>query len=168
MAITRQKKQELLEGLKGVVENALSIAFVHFKGLSTKETDEVRRALKGERVRYMVVKKTLLARTLQQANVAGEAPVLDGEVAIAYLPKDAGDDPSAPARNLNEFVQKFKGKLSFLGGVIENRFLSKVETETFAAIPPAPVLRGMFVNIINSPIQRFVIALNQIAEKKSY
>lgn len=167
MAITRQKKQELLEDLKGIVGGALSIAFVHFKGLSTKETNEVRKALKGEQVRYMVVKKTLLARTLQQANVAGEMPSLDGEVAIAYLPKDAGDDPSAPARSLNEFVQKLKGKLSFLGGVIEGKFLSKPETETFAAIPSTPVLRGMFVNIINSPIQRFVIALNQIAEKKS-
>lgn len=167
MAITRQKKQELLEDLKGIVGGALSIAFVHFKGLSTKETNEVRKALKGEQVRYTVVKKTLLTRTLQQANVAGDMPSLDGEVAIAYLPKEAGDDPSAPARSLNEFVQKLKGKLSFLGGVIEGKFLSKSETETFAAIPSTPVLRGMFVNIINSPIQRFVIALNQIAEKKS-
>ena len=36
-----------------------------------------------------------------------------------------------------------------------------------ATIPPVPVLRGMFVNVINSPIQGFVIALDQIREKKS-
>ena len=30
-----------------------------------------------------------------------------------------------------------------------------------------PVLRGMFVNVINSPIQGLVIALDQIAQKKA-
>ena len=36
-----------------------------------------------------------------------------------------------------------------------------------ATIPPLPVLRGMFVNVINSPLQGLVIALDQIREKKS-
>ncbi len=36
-----------------------------------------------------------------------------------------------------------------------------------ATIPPVPVLRGMFVNVLNSPIQGFVIALDQIAQKKA-
>jgi ribosomal protein L10 len=35
-----------------------------------------------------------------------------------------------------------------------------------ATIPPLQTLRGMFVNLINSPIQRFAVALNQIATKK--
>ena len=36
-----------------------------------------------------------------------------------------------------------------------------------ASIPALPVLRGMFVNVINSPIQGLAVALNQIAEKKA-
>ena len=34
-----------------------------------------------------------------------------------------------------------------------------------ASIPSMQVLRGMFVNVINSPIQGLVIALNAIAVK---
>ena len=37
---------------------------------------------------------------------------------------------------------------------------------SIATIPPLQVLRGMFLNVINSPIQRFAIALGQIAESK--
>jgi len=166
MAITREKKAQLLEQLKEVVTNATSIAFVHFKGVSVAEATELRSALKKEGVRYMVAKKTLLKKTLAEAKVEGELPELDGEVAFAYLPKEAGEDMTAPARNLNEFVKKFKDRLTFLGGVVENRFISKSEVETVASIPPTPVLRGMFVNVINSPIQRFAIALNAIAEKR--
>ncbi|MFQ5541100.1 MAG: hypothetical protein ACE5F4_02550, partial [Candidatus Paceibacteria bacterium] len=60
-----------------------------------------------------------------------------------------------------------KDRLVFLGGIAGNRFLSKGEVETVAAIPPAPILRGMFVNIINSPIQRFAVALGEVAKQKS-
>lgn len=153
--------------LKKIVTNATSIAFVHFKGVSVAEANELRSALKREGVQYMVAKKTLLKRTLDDAKVAGELPALDGEVAFAYLPKEAGDDITAPARNVGEFVKKFKGRLAFLGGVVENRFLSKGEIESVAAIPPVLVLRGMFVTIINSPIQRMAIALAEVAKKRN-
>jgi ribosomal protein L10 len=45
--------------------------------------------------------------------------------------------------------------------------MSKSEIEGIAKIPVTPVLRGMFVNIINSPIQRMVIALGEIAKIKN-
>lgn len=166
MAITKAKKVQLLDTLKGMVTDAVSIVFVHFKGLTTKETNEVRDALKKEGVRFSVVKKTLLKRTLADAGVTGELPELTGEVAIAYLPKGAGDDASVTARGLNGFVKKFKNKLVFLGGVMEGAFLSKGDTEMYAAIPSTQILRGMFANVINSPIQRIAIALGEVAKTK--
>jgi ribosomal protein L10 len=54
-----------------------------------------------------------------------------------------------------------------VGGVFEGRFMDKSEITAIATIPATPVLRGMFVNVINSPIQGLVLALNAIAEKKS-
>ncbi len=92
-------------------------------------------------------------------------PELPGEVAMAHLLE--GTDVTAPGRSLQIFVKKFKDKLRFLGGVLEGRFLSQSEMVAIAQIPATPVLRGMFVNIVNSPIQRFVIALGQIAEKRA-
>ena len=166
MAITREKKAALLGELKDIVSNALSIAFVHFKGLNVQEANELRSALKKDGVQYRVIKKTLLKRVLNDAPIAGDIPALDGEVAFAYIPKETGD-MTAPARSLNDFVKKSKDRLMFLGGVIEQRFISKAEVEVVAAIPPTPVLRGMFVNVINSPIQKLVIALDAIAQKKA-
>lgn len=167
MAITREKKASILASVKEASESAVAMAFVHFKGLTVAEVNELRAELKKEGVRYTVVKKTLLKRALSEAGIAGDMPDLPGEVAFAYLPKENGDDLTAPARTLNAFVKKFKEKLVFLGGVVEGRFLTKEETAEIAAIPPVPVLRGMFVNIINAPIQSFAIALNQIAEKRA-
>lgn len=166
MAITKAKKGELLVALKSAIEGATSAVFVGFNKLTVHEANEVRAALKKEGVTYTVVKKTLLAKSMKDAGVAGEQPDLPGEVALAYLPKAAGDDMTAPARGLQEFVKKFKDKLTLLGGVIENAFASKETVMAIAAVPPVPVLRGMFVNIINSPIQRFAIALGEVSKIK--
>lgn len=167
MAITREKKESLLAEIKEAVSGAAALTFVHFEGLSVPEANEMRNKLREEGVKYTVVKKTLLKRVLDNLGIEGDQPELPGEVAIAYLPKTAGEDTTAPARTLNDFVKEFKERLVFLGGIAEGKFLSKEETNAIAAIPPAPVLRGMFVNVINSPIQGLVIALDQVREKKA-
>jgi|SRR3989344_1939996 len=171
MAITKQKKGEILAKISGVLEETASVVFVGFKGLTVSEVNALRSDLKKDAVRYSVVKKTLLTKALEAQRVEGTLPALPGEVAIAYLSAEASAkadaDITAPARGLQAFVKKLKEKLVFLGGVIEGKYLSKGEMATIAIIPSVPVLRGMFVNIINSPIQRFAIALNQIAEKKA-
>jgi len=92
----------------------------------------------------------------------GEMPNLDGEIAVAF-----SNDAIAPAQSIKEFSGKFKDNLAIVGGVFQGVFKSKEEMTEIASIPPLQVLRGMFVNIINSPIQGFVISLDAIAAKKS-
>ncbi len=171
MAITKAKKVSLLSSATAALRDALSIVFVSFKGLTVAEVTELRAALKQEGVKYTVLKKTLLKRVLDAKGFTGDMPDLPGEVAFAYLPaealaKEGQVDITAPARGLQTFVKKFKEKLGFLGGVLENKYLTREEIVSVATIPATPVLRGMFVNIINSPIQRLVLGLHAIAEKK--
>lgn len=165
MAITKQKKADILSQLGAALSGTASGVFVSFKGLTVAEVTELRRELKKDAVKYQVVKKTLLKRVLTDKNLSGDMPSLDGEVAVAYLA--SGDDLSAPARGLQAFVKKFKEKLAFLGGFVSGAYLSRDEMRALAAIPPVPVLRGMFVNVINSPIQRFAIAMSEVAKTKT-
>jgi large subunit ribosomal protein L10 len=162
MAITKAKKTEVVEKLKDAFKSAASVVFVNFKGLNVGNTTEMRSALKQEGVSYSVAKKTLTKRALEDAKYDGELPQLDGELAVAW-----GDDLIAPSRGVHAFVKKFPENLKILGGVFNGKYMSKAEIEGIATIPPTPVLRGMFVNIINSPIQRFAIALGEIAKKKA-
>ncbi|MBI2618351.1 50S ribosomal protein L10 [Candidatus Kaiserbacteria bacterium] len=162
MAKTKQQKVEILEKIKDAIANAASVVFVNFHGLGVSEANNMRNALKEEGIRYFVSKKTLIRRALEDAKLPGDIPVLDGELAIAW-----GDDSIAPARGINTFATKYEGKLSILGGIFERRLIGKEEMLAIASIPPLKTLYGQFVNIINSPIQGFVMALGQIAEQKS-
>ncbi len=171
MALTKDKKKEILASITGALSKTVSSVFVGFKGVTVAEVNELRAALKKEGVKYTVVKKTLLAKALGEKGYEGEMPELPGEVAFAYLSAEASAnadaDSTAPARALQAFVKKFKEKISLLGGALEGRFLSREEIASVAQIPAMPVLRGMFANIINSPIQRFAIAMNEVAKTKS-
>lgn len=160
MAITKTKKHSIVAEFTEIVENADALAFVQFDKLTVAEAIALRRALRQAGVGYKVGKKTLLKRVLAARGYTGELPELPGEIALAY-----STDAIAPAREVYEFQKKFKDKITLVGGIFEGSFKNKTEMMAIATIPPLQTLRGMFVNIINSPIQRFAIALDQIAKK---
>ena len=161
MALTRTQKEQVVEKLKNAAKTMQSMVFVNFHGLSVALATKMRNALRDQSVTYIVAKKTLLLRALKEMDIKGEIPPLDGEVAVAY-----GDDPVVPANSIAAFIKEHKDSLSILGGIYEGRFVDRGFMEEIASIPPLPVLRGMFLNVIHSPIQGLVIALNQIAEEK--
>ena len=160
MAINKAKKQDILAKLETVRDSSESIVFVHYKGLTVADTTAMRKNLREKGVGYFVAKKTLMNRAFG-TNFKGEMPKLDGEIAIAY-----STDAIAPAQNIKEFSLKFKNNIAIVGGVFQGVFKSQEEMTEIASIPPLQTLRGMFVNVINSPIQGLVIALDAIAAKK--
>lgn len=162
MARTKAQKQEIVAKLKTIIDGASSLVFVNMHKLTVAENMAMRRALKTENVGFFVAKKTLTSLALADKKYTGTQPELVGEFGFAY-----GTDLVAPARGVYAFQKKFKDKLSIVGGVFEDRFINKEEMISIASIPPQQTLYGMFVNVINSPIQRLVIALDQIAQKKS-
>lgn len=164
MAISKDKKRDIVAKLTSAFKDATALAFVGFSKLTVADASKVRAALKGAGVDYYVVKKTLLRRALSEKGYQGEIPELPGEVAVAWT---AGPDTTAPTRGIYAEGRKLKGALTLLGGVFEDAYLDQGKATEIALIPSLPVLRGMFVNVINSPIQGLVIALDQISKKKS-
>lgn len=161
MAITKEKKGEIIAKVKNIVDSSKSVVFVNFHKLPVSESTIVRKELRSKDVQFTVAKKTLTKRVLNDAKISGDMPQLDGELALVY-----SADLLAPAREIYEFQKRFDGKVSILAGVFDGVFKSKVEIEAIASIPSQKTLYAQFVNIINSPIQGFVLALNAIAEKK--
>ncbi|MGB2580668.1 MAG: 50S ribosomal protein L10 [Minisyncoccia bacterium] len=163
MAITKQKKVELVASMTERLSDAKSIVFVNFKALPVSETKMLRRKLSADKVGYFVTKKTLAKRVLTDLKAKGEMPELPGELAIAY-----GDDLLAPARETYAFqtTPRDKGSISIVGGIFDGEYKTQSEMMAIATIPPLQILRGMFVNLINSPIQRFAIAMGEIANSK--
>jgi large subunit ribosomal protein L10 len=162
MALTKEKKKEIYATLSDAIKKNPSVVFVNFHKLNVAGATELRRALRASGVGYVVAKKTLIKKAFTDAGVVtGEMPALDGEVALAY-----STDLIAPAREIYAFQKKFDGAVSLLGGVFEGTYQTKEQSVVLASIPPLKTLYAQFANLINSPIQGFVMALDQIAKGK--
>ncbi len=171
MAITRQKKEEIVARVAAITKSAKTLVFANFKGLTVAQQSEMRKAFRPLGVGYMVAKKSLLNLALKAAGYKGEVPELQGEIALAYAPADLSADNTksdelvAP-RELAVFVKKFGERLAFAGGVFGGKYVSKDEIISIAAIPGIETLRAQFVQLINSPLSRFAIVLQAKADKK--
>lgn len=161
MAISKAKKQDILAKLEDVRDGSESIVFVHYNGLTVADTTAMRKDLREKGVGYFVAKKTLMKRAFGE-KFTGEMPDLEGEIALAY-----SSDALSPAQNIKEFSGKFKDNIAIVGGVFQGVYKNQEEMTEIASIPPLQTLRGMFVNVINSPIQGLAVALDAIATKKA-
>ena len=158
--LQKSKKEEMIKDLEGAIKNSQSLVFVNFHGLKVSDETKLRRSLRDKGVSYKVSRKTLLKRALL-GKATGEIPELAGEVAVAY-----SEDQLASAREIYNFQKGNKGLLSIIGGIFEGKFLGKEAMIEIGMIPSREVLYAQFVNLINSPIQRFAVVLDQIANTK--
>lgn len=161
MAISKDKKVLILNKLKEATEKANTMVFVNFHALPVNLTTEIRKTLREDGVGYFVAKKTLIKKAFAEKSFGGEMPELPGEIAVAF-----GEDQIAPAKGIYEYQKKNPELLKIVGGIFEGKFVDSQMMTSIASIPGREVLYGMFVNVINSPIQGLVMALDAIAKKK--
>lgn len=160
--ITKEQKKEQIEKISKALKGSQSAVFVNFHNLNVADEWTMRRALRKEGVGYMVVRKTLAKIALKDAGISGDMPEFVGELAIVY-----GDDLTAPAREFFTFQKKYNDNVKIVGGIFDGKFMNETEMKGIAMIPSQKTLYAQFVNLINSPIQRFVVALDQIAKTKT-
>lgn len=158
MAITKQKKAEIIQDLHEKLEKSKVSIFVNFHGLSVKDVSDLRRQLRGGGIDYRVAKKTLVNRALDGFGFGGEKPSMEGELALVV----GYDDVVAPAKTLSAFLKKHKDTIKILGGVFEGNYVDGGRIAFLATVPSREVLLGQLVNVINSPVQGMVGVLSGV------
>lgn len=159
--LTKSRKEEMIKEIEAVLDKSKSLVFVNFHGMNVANETALRSDLRDKGVEYRVSRKTLLKRALE-GKAEGELPELSGEVAIAY-----SSDMIASPREVYNFQKTHQGIPSIIGGIFEGKFMDGAKMTELAMIPSREVLYAQFVNLINSPIQRFAVVLDQIAAKQS-
>lgn len=174
MAVTKEKKKEMLADLISKMKEAKSVVFADFHGLSVKDLSKMRNELREKGVNFKVAKKTLVRIAAKEAGVEQELDekVLEGTVGTAF----SMDDEIFAARFLKDFAKKNKN-LSLRGSIFEGKVLSVAETMVLASLPGKDELLAKLVYILKSPIQGFhgvlhntmaglVRVLNAVKEKQ--
>ena len=92
------------------MKDATSLVLVNFHGLPVSESSVVRKELRKNGVGFMVAKKSLTKKALNEAGFEGVIPELPGELGLVY-----SSDPIEGARGVYEFQKKLEKKIQIVG-----------------------------------------------------
>lgn len=161
MGKNRELKEAKVLEIKGKMEKAKSIVISKYQGLAVEEDTTLRRNLREAGVEYKVYKNTLGTLAAKELGYEGLNDLLEGPVSIAF----GYEDPTAPARILNEFAEDHK-KLELKGGIVQGEFFDKDKIIQLAKIPPKEVLIAKLLGSFKAPLSKVVYLLNAIKEQK--
>lgn len=172
MAITRKKKEELVEQISAKIKESKSIIFADYRGLSVEEINQVRGELRKQGIEMKVLKQNLFAIAAKNAGTDIDTTSLKGHpVAFVF-----GKDEVAPAKTIFDFSKKHEN-LKMVGGALEGKNLSDEQLKSLALMPGrdelyakivgslASPLRGM-VGVLQGNLRGLVSVLNQYSEQK--
>jgi large subunit ribosomal protein L10 len=154
MALTREKKQKIIEELEEKLRRQKSFIFIDFTGLKVKDFSDLRKKIKNEKGEVKVAKKTLLDLALKKSGFEINVKDLRGEIAVVF---SFLDDVSL-LKTLFQFSQN-NPNLKILAGFFEKRFLGGEEIVNLAKLPGKRELLGKLVTIISSPLANFIYSL---------
>ncbi|MBU2595539.1 50S ribosomal protein L10 [Patescibacteria group bacterium] len=150
MAITRAKKEEIVEELKDKLTKAKTVVFARYKGLTVADLTSLRNELKDKEGETWVVKNALTKIALKN-KVRVPEKILKGQTALFFSYED---ELSAP-KIVYDFA-KGKEELKIKGGIFEEKFIEANQVEKLAKIPGREELLAKIVGSLNAPISGFV------------
>lgn len=151
MAVTKEKKKELLQDLDDKFGKAQAVYFADYRGLSVKDMGSLRSQLRENGVDFRVAKKTLMQLSLKNSNLP-EAPseVMAGPVGAAF----GYEDVIAAVKALHTF-SKTNDNLKILGGLVEGKFITQAEALELAQLPSREELLAKLVGSMKAPVSGF-------------
>lgn len=156
MPKNKEQKRDILNGLKDRIGRAKSVVFAQYDALTVKENEELRKELKKENSEYLVAKKTLMDIAFKDSGIENLDPkAMEGKVAAIF----GYEDEVAPAKIVDNFKKNHEDKITFAGGILENKYLSAAEVDALAKLPSKQELYAKIVGSINAPVSGFVNAL---------
>lgn len=163
MAITKERKQELVQSYAEMLSQSQGVIFTDYRGLTASQIQIVRNKLREINSPYHVIKNTLLERALQQAGLPVPEEVLQGPVATGFCYTEL----PATAKALIDFTKEFEA-FEIKGGLLGNKVVDVAGVKALASLPPREVLLAQVVGSFQAPISGLVTALGGILRSLMY
>ena len=162
MSANFEAKKVVVEEIKEKIQNAKSVVFVKFNGLTVAEDTELRREFRKNNVEYKVLKNTLVRRAFNDLGITDFDEDLNGPTSVAF-----GLDETGASKVIIDAVKKYQDKVAVKSAYFEEKRLDANGVKALAAIPSKQQLYGMLASALLGVPRALAIALNQVAEKNA-
>ena len=158
MAISKDKKQQLVADLNEILSDAKMTVFAKYQGLSVSELQELRHLARENNVKIKVVKNRLVRVAMGEIAVYKDTDTsaLEGQLLYAI----SNDDEVAPAQVLAKFAKEHQA-LELKGAFsAEGKSLNEQEVVELSKLPIKDQLIGQVVNMLTGTVNDVTNALS--------
>ena len=173
MSAGKEARIEVAQSIKEKIQNAKSVVFVKFNGLTVAEDTELRREFRKNNVEYKVYKNTLIRYAFHDMGITDFDEDLNGPTSVAF-----GADETGTAKVIIDAVKKYENKVSVKSAFVDGGKVDAEGVKALASMPSKEQLIAKMLGSMQAPLSNFVgvlsamprslvIALNAVAEKKA-
>ncbi len=172
MALTKEKKSDLIADYEKGLAAAPHAFLLDFKGITVPQVTALRDKVRDSGGHYAVVKNTLALRAIDGKALAELKEHFVGPTAVVY----SMSDPVALAKALTDFAKDVPA-VQFKAGLVESRSIAANQIKDIASLPSREQLIAKLVFLLQSPIarmarvlaavpQQLVVVLDQVRKQK--
>lgn len=151
MAISKAKKQELVESYIKQLDRSPAIMLVEYRGMTVQQLQELRRRLREQGATVQVAKNTLLILALKRTGRPVPEDLLAGPTAIAYLP----DDIATAAKTVLDYT-KDVDKFVIKGAILETSVLDAEAARGLREMPSRATVLAQLLGVLQGPASQLV------------
>lgn len=168
MAITREKKKQLVEQYVSNLWHATNAVILQQNGINVSTATGVRKTVKAANGTYTVVRKRLFLRAIKEAGLPElQIDNLPGSVVVVTAWQD---DQFGPLKAVNKVLKELKkddawSSYAFLGGWFDKIWHDGAYVNDLANLPSKEELISKLLFLLKYPMQSLASVVDQIAKK---
>jgi len=151
LALSKQKKNEVVDQYKSWLEKSQSVILVEYTGATMKDMEKIRAQVRESDGEFHVVKNTLIKLALEASEFSIPEGLLENSSAAAF----AFADPAATAKALSDMAKDVDA-IKIKGGYMDAELLDADQVKALANLPPLPVVRGQLLGVLQAPAGKLV------------
>ena len=151
MALSKQKKNEVIDQYKDWLKNSEAVILVEYIGATMKDMENIRAKVRESGGEFHVVKNTLVKLALE----ANGYPIPEGLLENSSAASFAFSDPVGTAKALSEATKGMEA-VKVKGGYMGTEPLSQAQVKALADLPPLPVVRAQLLGVLQAPATKLV------------
>jgi large subunit ribosomal protein L10 len=151
LAISREKKEQLVQKYVDRLKDSEAIIITDYRDLTVSGLEELRGKIREAEGGFAVVKNTLARRALSEAGLAVPDEMLFGPVGIGFC----GSNIPGVAKAFADFA-KDNEILEIKGGLMGDKVITEDDVKNLAKLPSLDVLRAQMLGLINAPASQLV------------
>ncbi|HEX7368455.1 MAG TPA: 50S ribosomal protein L10 [Candidatus Saccharimonadales bacterium] len=158
MALTKDKKHEVVAEVSELLKSSKMTVVAKYQGTTVKAMQTLRRQARDNGTKVKVVKNRLVMQALKGTDTFKGVDTAGFEGMLLYAFN--GEDEVAPAQVLADFA-KTNPSIEFVGAIsAEGKLLSSDEVKALAALPGKEQLIAQVVATLLSPVNDVTNALS--------